>query len=121
MLARRKSDQHIYEALECVRKIAAGDFETRIHNITDTGPLGELLHTINDLVDQALSEKDHATNVFLQWFITEQIEEEATVSDILGRLKLFGDQGQGLLLIDNELAQLAQGMNTTIDAATAGA
>ena len=76
---------------------------------------------INDLVDQALSEKDHATNVFLQWFITEQIEEEATVSDILGRLKLFGDQGQGLLLIDNELGQLAQGMNTTIDAATAGA
>ena len=81
----------------------------------------EVTKAINDLVDQALTEKDHATNVFLQWFITEQIEEEATVSDILGRLKLFGDQGQGLLLIDNELAQLAQGMNTTIDAATAGA
>lgn len=65
---------------------------------------------INELVDQALLEKDHATNVFLQWFITEQIEEEATVNDILGRLRLFGEQGQGLLMIDNELAGLARQM-----------
>lgn len=65
---------------------------------------------INDIVDHALSEKDHATNVFLHWFVTEQIEEEATVNDILGRLRLFGDQGQGLLLIDNELAGLARQM-----------
>ncbi len=66
---------------------------------------------INDIVDHALSEKDHATNVFFQWFVTEQIEEEATVKDIIGRLRLFGDQGQGLLLIDNELANLAEQMN----------
>jgi ferritin len=65
---------------------------------------------INDLVDHALSEKDHATNIFLQWYITEQIEEEATVKDILGRLRLFGDQGQGLMMIDNELAALAKQM-----------
>lgn len=62
---------------------------------------------INGLVDEALQAKDHATSVFLQWFITEQIEEEATVNDILGRLRLFGDQGQGLMMIDNELAGLA--------------
>ena len=68
----------------------------------------EVTGAINDLVDMALSEKDHATNVFLQWFVTEQIEEEATVNDILGRLRLFGDQGQGLLMIDNELAELAK-------------
>jgi ferritin len=66
---------------------------------------------INELVDAALQEKDHATNVFLQWFITEQIEEEANVNDILGRLRLFGDQGQGLLMIDNELADLAKRMS----------
>lgn len=71
---------------------------------------------INDIVDQALSEKDHATNVFLQWFVTEQIEEEATVNDILGRLRLFGDQGQGLLLIDNELAGLAKKMGLAAEA-----
>jgi ferritin len=71
----------------------------------------EVTGAINELVDQALSEKDHATNVFLQWFVTEQIEEEATVNDILGRLRLFGDQGQGLFMIDNELADLAKQIN----------
>jgi len=70
----------------------------------------EVTRRVNDLVDHALSEKDHATNVFLQWFVTEQIEEEATVNDILGRLRLFGDQGQGLLMIDNELAATAAKM-----------
>ena len=70
----------------------------------------EVTAAINDLVDLALSEKDHATSIFLQWFVTEQIEEEATVNDILGRLRLFGDQGQGLLLIDNELGTLAAQM-----------
>lgn len=64
--------------------------------------------TINDLVDHALAEKDHATHIFLQWFVTEQIEEETTVNDIIGRLRVFGDQGYGLLVIDNELAALAQ-------------
>jgi ferritin len=68
----------------------------------------EVTAAINDLVDQTLSEKDHATQIFLQWFVTEQIEEEATLNDILGRLRLFGDQGQGLLMIDNELAALAK-------------
>ncbi len=71
----------------------------------------EVTGAINELVDQALTEKDHATNVFLQWFVTEQIEEEATVNDILGRLRLFGDQGQGLFMIDNELAELARQIN----------
>ena len=68
----------------------------------------EVTRWVNDLVDHALSEKDHATNIFLQWFVTEQIEEEATVNDIIGRLRLFGDQGQGLLMIDNELAAAAK-------------
>ena len=71
----------------------------------------EVTGAINELVDQALTEKDHATNVFLQWFVTEQIEEEATVNDILGRLRLFGDEGQGLFMIDNELAELARQIN----------
>jgi ferritin len=81
----------------------------------------EVTAAINDLVDHALSEKDHATNIFLQWFVTEQIEEEATVSDILGRLRLFGDQGQGLLMIDNELAAEAKRMGAGTPAAAAPA
>jgi ferritin len=63
--------------------------------------------SINELVDAALSEKDHATNVFLQWFVTEQIEEEATVKDIIGRLRLVGDDGRGLFMLDSEMASLA--------------
>lgn len=79
----------------------------------------EVTAAINDLVDQALSEKDHATNIFLQWFVTEQIEEEATLNDILGRLRRFGDAGQGLLMIDNELAALARQIAQAAAAQTA--
>lgn len=60
--------------------------------------------SINELTDLALSEKDHATNIFLQWFVTEQIEEEENDRDIIGKLKLIGDNGQGILMLDNELA-----------------
>lgn len=58
---------------------------------------------INDLMDQALSEKDHATSIFLQWFVTEQIEEEENDRDIIAKLKLVGDNPQGLLMLDGEL------------------
>ena len=64
--------------------------------------------SFNDLVDAALTEKDHATNIFLHWFVTEQIEEEATVNDIIGRVKLVGERGEGLYMIDNELAGVAK-------------
>jgi len=59
--------------------------------------------SINELIDLALQEKDHATNIFLQWFVTEQIEEEENDRDIIGKLKLIGDNGQGLLMLDGEL------------------
>jgi ferritin len=62
---------------------------------------------VNDLVDAALSAKDHATHIFLQWFVTEQIEEEATVNDIIAQLRLVGPRGEGLYMIDKELAGLA--------------
>ena len=59
---------------------------------------------INNLVDVAMAEKDHATNIFLQWFVTEQIEEESSVGDVINKLKLVGKNGEGLLMIDKELA-----------------
>ena len=58
---------------------------------------------INELSEQAVQEKDHATQIFLQWFITEQIEEEENDREIIGKLKLIGDNGYGLLMLDNEL------------------
>ncbi|HCW93130.1 MAG TPA: ferritin [Flexistipes sinusarabici] len=59
--------------------------------------------SIYELVDLALSEKDHATNAFLQWFITEQVEEEASVNEIIDNLKLVDGQGNGIFMIDKEL------------------
>jgi ferritin len=59
---------------------------------------------INDLVDLAIKEKDHASNIFLQWFVTEQIEEEANDNEIISKLKLVGKEGKGLFMIDKELA-----------------
>ena len=59
---------------------------------------------INMLVDQAMKENDHATQIFLQWFVTEQVEEEANANDILAKLKLVGKQGNGLFMVDKDLA-----------------
>lgn len=58
---------------------------------------------INDLMDLAHKEKDHASAIFLQWFVTEQVEEEANFGDTVNKLKLVGDGG-GLFMLDRELA-----------------
>jgi len=58
---------------------------------------------INALVDTALSERDHASQFFLQWFVNEQVEEEATVKTIVQQLKLLGDSKSGLFQMDREL------------------
>lgn len=59
---------------------------------------------INKLVDLSLELSDHAANTFLRWFVEEQVEEEASADDIVQQLKLVGDQGHGLFMIDRELA-----------------
>ncbi len=58
---------------------------------------------IHNLVDMANQEKDYASIAFLQWFITEQVEEEASADEIVQKLKLAGDRGAGLFMIDREL------------------
>jgi len=60
---------------------------------------------INDLVDLALSEADHATNNFLQWFVTEQVEEESSADEIIQKIKLLGEARGGLFMLDQELKQ----------------
>lgn len=58
---------------------------------------------INGLVDLALKEKDHASHMFLQWFVTEQVEEEANVDEIIQKLKLTeGDKG-ALFMMDKDM------------------
>jgi len=59
---------------------------------------------INGLVDLSIKEKDHATQIFLQWFVTEQIEEEGNDNDIISKLELAGTKGNGLFMVDKELS-----------------
>lgn len=58
---------------------------------------------INKLVETALIEKDYATHTFLQWFVTEQVEEEANVEEIIQKIEMIGDNKSGLYMLDNEL------------------
>jgi len=58
---------------------------------------------LNELSDIAMKEKDHATYNLLQWYVTEQVEEEATVGEIIDHITLVGDSGYGLYTIDKEL------------------
>ena len=60
---------------------------------------------INKLVDLAVEARDHATNNFLQWFVSEQVEEEASADEVVQKLKLVGGDPSGLFMIDRELAQ----------------
>ncbi len=72
---------------------------------------------INDLVDLAIKEKDHAANVFLQWFVTEQVEEEATAKEIADKLRIAGDNAGVLFMIDQELGQRTTAPATATESA----
>lgn len=58
---------------------------------------------IHGLVDLAAELNDHPTSNFLQWFVDEQVEEEASADEVLQRLKMVGDHGPGLFMVDREL------------------
>jgi len=60
---------------------------------------------INTLMDIAQEEKAHAAQIFLQWFVTEQVEEEASVGYIIAQLKRVKEDGRGLMMIDQELSK----------------
>lgn len=59
--------------------------------------------SINELVDVAVAARDHATTHFLQWFVDEQVEEEANFDAVVQQLRLAGDHGAALMLLDREL------------------
>lgn len=65
---------------------------------------GTVTASINRIVDIAMEEKNHAARSFLNWFVDEQVEEEANFTTILGKLKLTADNNSGLFMIDNELS-----------------
>lgn len=62
-----------------------------------------ITESINNLVDLAISEKDHATKIFLDWFVLEQVEEEESVNDILQKLDLVGENANALYMLNKEI------------------
>lgn len=59
---------------------------------------------IHELVEMAMQEKDFATYNFLQWYVAEQVEEEASALDIVEKLRLIGEDKRALLFLDKELS-----------------
>lgn len=59
---------------------------------------------INGIMDIAVAERDHATTSMLNWFVDEQVEEEANSSEIAEKLKLIGESKEGLFMLDKELS-----------------
>jgi len=105
-------------AMKIYNFLTQRDFRVELHKIDEPPATFESLNDIfkqtleheqfmtdnlNNLSDLAMKAKDHATYNFLQWFVEEQVEEEANVKDILTKLKFVGNDGQGLLMLDNEL------------------
>ena len=96
-------DQGVHVVLDAINQ-PPSEFGTVLDVFTSSleheQKMSELL---NVLSDKALREKDHATYNLLQWFVNEQVEEEATVGEIISKLKLVKEDGYGLLMVDNEL------------------
>ena len=63
---------------------------------------------INKLYELAIKEKDYPTQIMLEWFITEQLEEEKSAGDILDQLKMVGDSPVSLIMMDRQLAARAK-------------
>ena len=61
---------------------------------------------INQVVDICLKDKDYTTHNFMQWYVAEQIEEEALARHILDKLKLIGDDKGGLYLFDRDIMNM---------------
>ncbi len=64
-----------------------------------------ITRSIHGLMDQAIKESDYATQGMLQWFVKEQVEEEASAGEALARITMAGSEPRGLLIIDREMAR----------------
>ncbi len=68
---------------------------------------------INKLYEISSQEKDYASQVLLEWFINEQVEEEKSVTDVIDQLRISGGEGAGLLMLDDKLAARVPEPDTT--------
>lgn len=96
--------------LDAIEKPPA-DFDSLAHALDETlAHEQKVTALINGLVKTAREENDNATEIFLQWFVSEQVEEEESVGEIIDALKLAGGSGGGLLMMDRELGTRAFAM-----------
>ena len=65
----------------------------------------KVTRSIYDLYEQALKEKDYAAQVLLQWFITEQVEEEKNAAEVVQQLELIDAHGTAVLMLDHQLGK----------------
>ncbi len=73
----------------------------------------EVSRSINELVNISLEEKDFATHNFLQWYVAEQIEEEALARTLLDKLELIGEEKSGLYMFDKDILEVTVGGSNT--------
>ncbi len=86
-------------------KTPPSHFESPLDMFTQTLAHEQYItQSINDLMELAIAEKDHASQIFLEWYVTEQVEEEENDNDIIAQLKWIKDNPQGLMMLDRELA-----------------
>jgi ferritin len=117
---RRQHEEETEHGLKIVDYLADRDAPVRLQEVRRPpaefkGPLElfekvlkheqEVTKSIHELVSLAAEESDHATHEFLQWFVKEQVEEEAAARAVIDRLELIGDSGSGLFLLDAELGK----------------
>lgn len=99
------TDQGVVVSIPANKDVPGG-YKTLLEMVEKTLAHEQMITAcINNLCEQATVEKDHATRIFLQWFVTEQIEEENNDRDLIAKLKIVGDNGHGILMIDAEMAQ----------------
>jgi ferritin len=86
-------------------------FESPLDMFTQTLAHEQFItRSINDLMELAIAEKDHASQIFLEWYVTEQVEEEENDNDIIAQLNFIKNNPQGLMMLDRELG----GRTTTV-------
>lgn len=91
--------------LEAIAK-PDGEFKSLLQMFTETlKHEKKITALINGLASLAADEKDYATGVALQWFVSEQVEEESVAVDMIGKLKLAGDHGATILMVDQILGK----------------
>jgi ferritin len=66
----------------------------------------KVTESINEIIDICITEKDHITNNFMQWYVSEQLEEETLARTLLDKLNIIGSDSTGLYIFDNELSTM---------------